>query len=330
VELPPPERPQRLASAWWVYLAGYLVIGLLVSLAAVDTPASANCPGGGSLGVLSGKRITAFAGAVFFRTSELQLDDDGSPSAYGVRDQGRENICNGLAPVAPPVCRGRIRGKCFHACQTEFSAWSHAGARPDNIAAYMCSVGLGGDNCSHPIVQLQPSPRDAWFVSETSAKYTAPDGTVRGWSARQEAQLDPERVPYFVIPDKARTRPWNLSLGDVGVVVDLRTGHSAAFVLGDSGGSLDEASVALHANLFETPPKLALRHSALGEAVASYASGREGDFAVVVFRGTAHRRTGQQALDLTPQSIGPWLAQAASSNLQRIGGISTLVSCAAP
>ncbi len=65
---------------------GLIAAGVLLgSLAAAAAP----CSGGAELAVFGGKRIVLAEDTLFFRTSSLELDQDGSPAAYGVRDQGQ-------------------------------------------------------------------------------------------------------------------------------------------------------------------------------------------------------------------------------------------------
>lgn len=289
------------------------------------------CPGGQALPMMADKPITLADDTLFFSSRGLQLDHDGSPSAYGVHDQGLENICNGLAPLQPPQCRGLNRGACFKACQSAFSAWSRAGAHLNTLGASMCSIGLGGGGCSTPSVRLQPAPRQDWFVSETSVHVAPPAGTpMAGWIAMQAAQLDPAKIPYFVIPGRFRDgSKWDATPGDAGIVLDAGTGRTAAFVVGDTGGALDEASTAVHAALRGgTPPPMGQRTSALGETVDSFLAGTDGDFRIAIFRHTASRIGSSLTLTLTSDQLGPWIETTTRDRLQAIGGIERVRACA--
>src|SRR4051812_14231142 len=96
-------------------------------------PAAALCPNGQELPSHAGKKIVAADDTLFFRTSVIHLDIDGSPSAYGVDDQGTENICNGLASLAPPECRGVASRECTPYCQASFLKWHRNGARLEDL-----------------------------------------------------------------------------------------------------------------------------------------------------------------------------------------------------
>jgi hypothetical protein len=190
----------------------------------------------------------------------------------------------------------------------------------------MCSVGLGGGRCSEPQVRLQAAPRQEWFVSETSVRLRAPDGeSIAGWTGQQAAQLDATLIPYFVIPGGFRKLPWDATPGDAGILLDAASGRTAAFVVGDTGGALDEASVALHAAIRNGAPHLTPRTSALGETVQSYLSGMSGDFRVAIFRHTASRKGA--TLALTATTLGPWIAEHAAAGLARVGGVARLRAC---
>lgn len=307
-----------------------LPLAALLVLLAAGKAHTAPCPGGTALPDYAGKRVVLAQNTLFLATRGLELDHDGSPEAYGVRDHGLENICNGLAPLRPPECRGRNRGACFTACQSAFAAWARSGQGPGALGQHMCSIGLGGGGCSAPAVRLQPAPRQEWFVSETSLQVAPPPGSpVRGWRTSQDAQLDPARVPYFVIPGGFRRAPWDATPGDAGVAVDAATGRVAPFIVGDVGGALDEASTALHTALRGgTPPPLGERTNALGDKVRSYLGGTRGDFRIAIFRHTANRNTNSGTLTLTSDALGEWIESTARARLAAIGGPERLLGCA--
>lgn len=310
-------------------MAGMMAWTLGLGLAGAAAAAAASCPGGVELGAFAGKRVVVANDTLFFRTASLALDQDGSPEAYGVRDQGTEFVCNGLGPLLPPECRGRNRGACFTACQSAFAGWSRAGADIATLPDVMCSIGLGGGGCSRPAVQLQAAPRADWFVSETSVRSAPPAGTPEaGWSRSQAAQIDPTRIAYFVIPGAFRRPPWDATPGDAGVIVDMGSGRAVNFVIGDTGGALDEASNVVHARLRGTAtPPITRRTSALGEAVDSYRTGMNGDFRVAIFRHTSRLKPRSSMLALTAEEIGPWIDTTAQARLAAIGGLDRIRAC---
>jgi hypothetical protein len=303
-----------------------VAIGLLLAGGAEAGP----CPGGQELTSFAGKHVALADDTLFFSAGSLALDQDGSPEAYGIRDQGTELVCNGLAPLEPPECRGKNRGKCFAACQSAFAVWSRAGAEPGRLADYMCSIGLGGGGCSQPHVRLQDPPRRDWFVSETSVRLSPPAGAPsEGWTGSQAAQIDAATVPYFVIPAGFRRLPWDATPGDAGVILDVRSGRSVPFIVGDTGGALDEASIAAHAGLRGgAPPPRRQRSSALGETVGSYRDGLDGDFRIAIFRHTSRLRPGSSTVTLTPQELRPWIDATAEARLRAIGGADRVQACA--
>ncbi len=297
-------------------------------------PVSAASPCGTS--TTNGKTTVVIApadDALYFRVTDLALDHDGSPRAYGVRDQGLENICDGLAPLNPPACRGRISGDCFKACQSAFAAWSAAGSDPASLGKWMCSVGLGGDNCAVPKARLQAAPQQDWFVSETAVHVADPNGLYPpGWVASQSAQLDPAVVPYLVIPGSLRaTSPvdWDATPGDAGVIIDAKSNRTVPFVIGDTGPALGEASTKVHADLSDGAlPRKGTRTSALGQPVESYLAGSSGDFRVAIFRHTSQHRPGASTqLALTADALVPWIEKTAQAKLGAIGGAARVLAC---
>jgi hypothetical protein len=98
----------------------------------------AACPGAQFRTIAKDVSVVRLSGKVFFRTNGLELDFDGSPHAYGLRDQGEEGICNGLAPLAPP-CHGKYRGACFGVCESTFAAWSRNSGDPSTLCRHTSS-----------------------------------------------------------------------------------------------------------------------------------------------------------------------------------------------
>ena len=302
---------------------------ILLSLLLLSAPSpgqDSNCPSRRQLADHSSKRIYLAQDTLFFRTSNIELDIDGSPRAYGVRDQGTEDICNGLAPISPPACKGKVRGACYAACQSAFRSWN---GRPEDLHRVMCSVGLGGGSCGRPQVRLQSAPRSDWFDSETSVHPAPPAGQpLRQWLSRQEGQLDSEAIPYFVIPGGFRSLPWDATPGDLGVVVGP-TGRTAFFLIGDTGGHLDEASAAVLAALrgIASLPTRAKRN-AFGIQTQRLSGAAEGDFRVAIFRHTSRKAPGEPpVLTLAAGEIPQWIQQTASTKLASIGGVETVRAC---
>jgi hypothetical protein len=296
--------------------------------------ASALCTGGTRLADFAQRQIVVADDTLFFKTGEIALDIDGSPSAYGVRDQGLEDICNGLGPLQPPECRGKIRGACYAACRTAFASWN---GKVDDLGTVMCSIGLGGGGCSTPSVRLQEPPRETWFVSETSVRVAPPAGTpLTKWVQTQPAQLDTAVIPYFVIPGKFRKSPWDATPGDIGLVIDADTQKQAAFVVGDTGGALDEGSARLLATLArveQLPTKT--KTNAFGESVERLVGARSGDFRVAIFRHTApllpaEERHGLTVLDKPADTLAAWIEDTVKARLAEIGGAERVISCTTP
>jgi hypothetical protein len=263
---------------------------------------------------------------LLFRTGNIELDIDGSPRAYGVQDQGTENICNGLGPLEPPRCRGRNRGECASFCKAAFRSWD---GQTEHLGRVMCSIGLGGSGCGTPNVRLQPAPAQDWFVSETSV-HPAPSGPrPADWARRQEGQLDSLQIPYFVIPGAFRHLPWDATPGDVGLVVDAQ-GHSFAFIIGDGGGHLDEGSAALLARIrgvsqLPTQPET----NAFGRSVERLHGAVAGDYSVAIFRHSGRSLPNQPTmLTLTAAELPAFIERVAAERLRPFGSASAIRACA--
>jgi hypothetical protein len=292
--------------------------------------ASASCEGGNSLPSFAGKPIVLAHDALFFRTDTVQLDIDGSPSAYGVRDQGLEDICNGLGPLQPPQCKGKNKGPCYAACQQAFREWS---GDPATLGQSMCSIGLGGGGCAPPRVRLQPEPRQQFFVSESSVHLKVPPSAqISSWVGKQEAQLDSLTVPYFVIPSGIRKMPWDATPGDVGMIIKQPGGDPIPFIVGDVGGALDEASAKLLASLrgLDGLPRNS-KHNAFGEHVERLVGAMYGDFRVAIFRHSAPYASathqGALVLDKSGAELADFIRDTATTRLQAIGGTQRLIGC---
>ena len=288
-----------------------LAVAMAVMMLGAPPLQAASCPAP-KTEVVTKVVVAAFEDRIFFRLRDIALDFDGSPVAYGARDQGQENICVGITTNSGE-CRGRSGGKtasgvsCTKVCQQVFSAWVRAGSNIDTLGETMCSVGLGGGGCSTPHVRLQDPPHADFFVSETSLK-VGPDSGVppKGWAAGQAAQIDPGAVNYIVAPT-ALSR-FGVSYGDVGLAYAASSQTPVSFIVGDCCG-LGEASVALLQALKpDHPPRLTDDISAMGEPVQRYKSGISGDFRFVIFPHTRNLVAG--GMTAGPASGLPdWIAE---------------------
>ena len=311
------------------------IILALAAPAQAAAPPQADCPGGQALAPFKSRPITAAQDVLFFRTDRIKLDIDGSPKAYGVKDQGTENICNGLGPLRPPICKGKVSAAngCYAACQAAFRAWD---GNPATLGQYMCSIGLGGGSCGTPKVKLQSTPREAWFVSETSVHPAKPADvamTTGAWLQSQGGQLDSEQIPYFVIPGGFRAMAYDATPGDLGVVV-REDGSAVPFIVGDTGGNLDEGSARLIARLkgLEALPTQK-KTNAFGQQVDRLSGEGAGAFRIAIFRHTAplpvgHRSSDPSLLTVTAADLPEWIRAKAQAKLDAIGGTATVIACA--
>lgn len=308
-----------------------LPLALVAGLLSVSTSPSppAQCAGA-KLSVIGNRKIAVAnkTDRLFFRATSLELDFDGSPIAYGVRDQGQENICVGLAPKAPP-CKGKFQGACYKVCQGTFATWSRSGDRPSALADTMCSVGLGGGGCSVPDVRLQASPNQDFFVSETSLKTSPAKGPVTAtWMKDQDAQLDPATVRYLVVPGTLLRKPYGIKMGDVGVAYNAVDRVAVPFIVGDGGG-LGEGSLSLLKALRpDKPPQLTKGRSALGGIVDRYTSGISGDFRFVIFKGTTSLAPGYTKVTRQSAALLPnWIDVTARAALEAKTNYEEVAAC---
>lgn len=283
---------------------------------------------GTALPSFGGRKVVLLNDSLLFKTAKVKTDIDGAPSAYGRFDQGLEDICNGLGAIEPAQCRGVAQtGTCYRACQQAFRQWD---GELRNIGKTMCSIGLGGGECSEPQPRFQQAPRQDWFVSETTVRAAPPPGVgVKSWLSSQPAQLDALEIPYFVIPGKFRAMTWDATPGDVGVVVDKASERALFFVVGDVGGNLDEASAKLLAQLrgAEALP-LKNKENAFGKMVARLGQVTlDGDYRVAIFRHTSPRVPGTTRLTKTTAELPAWIEAVGREKLSAIGGVRAILEC---
>lgn len=154
------------------------------------------------------------------------------------------------------------------------------------------------------------------------------------WTRSQAAQLDSESVPYFVIPSGFRRNPWDATPGDAGLVLNRSTGEYVPFIVGDTGGNLDEASAQLIASVrnLDALPTVK-KTNAFGQEVRRLQAVAQGDFTVAIFRHTAqlipHTGTGTRPLVLTlgTSGLAEWIETTTASKLAQVGGLSNILEC---
>jgi hypothetical protein len=309
---------------------------LALSSVLIATASYAACDDLKPLASFNKRPISVRNDTLLFTVDRLAIDIDGSPSAYGVRDQGVENVCNGLSALSPEKCKGKAAAKaCYQPCRTAFKSWYDDGHELVKMKNYMASTGLGGAGGAPPALSLQDGDRSDWFVSETSTKLRIGDRPLK-WDdiTKQAAQVDPLVVPYFVIPGKFRNVSWDATPGDFGVIVAPQTKRSVRFIVGDTGGNLDEASALLVAKLagLDNPPTVTEK-SALGDAVERLASPRLGtsDLRVAIFRHSGKYKGSLGAYKVLDQpssgDFADWIDAEAGALLDKFGGVDKVVEC---
>lgn len=304
---------------------------------------AAECMDGVRLPDFAGKPIVLRDDTLLFSTNILKIDIDGSGRSYGVHDQGAEHICNGLSAAEPKKCRDVAqRGECFTACEASFRRWHAQGGDPADLGRFMRSIGLGGANGSMPKVRLQAAPNQDYFVSHTSVRYGPWRlGEPTDAIDRQEAQVEPFEVPFFVISREFRRLPWDATPGDVGVIVNANVpDRPVLFVVGDVGGKLDEGSAKLQEMLRGRPLVPLSKRNALGKTVNRYGDlsyEREGgnavDLRVAIFRHTSTFDPDISGSRIVLQSISgqeemlKFIEDRAGARLAAFGGVEKVIAC---
>jgi hypothetical protein len=303
------------------------------------TPSHAACDGLTQLATFNKRPIAVRNDALLFSVNQLAVDIDGSPSAYGLRDQGLENVCNGLSALEPPKCKGKAAaGACYQPCRSAFKTWHDHGHDIAKMKNYMASTGLGGGSGSPPVLVVQDGDRKDWFVSETSTKLKTGAPLKSADITKQAAQIDPLAVPYFVIPGNFRKIAWDATPGDFGVIVAPETKRSVRFLIGDTGGNLDEVSALLIAMLAGFD-KASIKKgtSALGHEVDRLVSPKAEDLGTNDFRVAIFRHSGKyqgsvgnlKVLDQPPGDLGPWIEKEAGALIEKFGGVDKVIECTA-
>jgi len=109
-----------------------------------------------------------------------------------------------------------------------------------------------------------------------------------------------------------------------------------AFIVGDVGGSLNEGSARLLANLRNIDHlPTATKTNAFGNAVERLQGSLDGDFRVAIFRHTApllpkDRRGQLSVLDKSAGEITEWLSALVRDRLHAIGDSAHIVACTEP
>jgi hypothetical protein len=179
--------------------------------------------------------------ALVYSTHRLNVDADGAPESYRMDGKGLSDICDGL-DVINNGKRISARDYGYAKCHL---AWNAARDSKDyrNVHIY----GFLTDKFGAPVIQGAGDPQHGnAYISTTSVTIgDAPPGTQRHY-------VDAMSIPYLVLPGDFR-RNQGVRDAAVAAVYRPKTDAVAFAVFGDTGGSLDEASVRLHADLGGKP-----------------------------------------------------------------------------
>lgn len=180
-------------------------------------------------------------GALVYATHRLNVDADGAPESYRIDGKGLSDICDGLDVVSNGK-RISARNYGYEKCHQVWKA-----ARDSKNYRSVHIYGFLTDGSGAPVVQgaSDPQPGKAYISTTFVTIGAAPPGTQRHY-------VDAMSIPYLVLPGDFR-RNQGVKNAAVAAVYRPKTNAVAFAVFGDTGGSLDEASVRLHVDLGGKP-----------------------------------------------------------------------------
>ncbi len=273
-----------LRSALLVGLGAAMAATATASLAAGPAAAAARCPIGLGFDYLGTRVLQEDAGKPWLFATETKLvDADGAPNAYHPADVGSGCPHDGIGL------------DCLPNAGYPDEPWWPQVLVPDPGAPDRALVKEDG-------------PFAGYFVSMTSLANLAYAGPLSS-----DSFVDASRVPYLVVPAPMLASEGIGSIGDIGYAIDLTSGRTTPFVVGDEGPlePLGEASLAFWRALSGGAP-----NPRDGTGLPP------GPVAVVVFPGT------NKASDLGWPIDVRRLTSAADQPLAAFGGAAALRACA--
>ena len=254
------------------------------SLAAGPAATEALCPIGLGFDYLGTLVMQEDSGKPWLFATETKLvDADGAPNAYHPADVDSGCPHDGIGLDCPP----------------------NAGY-PDE--PWWPQVLVADPGAPDRALVKEDGPFAGYFVSMTSLANLAYAGPLSS-----DSFVDASRVPYLVVPAPILASEGIGSIGDIGYAIDLASGRTTPFVVGDEGPlePLGEASVAFWRALSGWAPN-----------PRNGAGLSPGPVAVVVFPGS------NEGADLGWPIDVQRLKSAANQRLAAFGGIAALRACA--
>ena len=264
-------------------------------------------------------QILSAKDAFLFRIPNPILDLDGGAKTYGVRDQGTDNVCNGVKAnpkLKPPM-----------SCAAAVREWNAQGRTNEAAQKLLCDSGVGA-GCNPFSYDLQSDPSDAngFFVSPTSLKYETPSGKeLVKWEHAQAAQIDPLAVPYFAVP-KAITH-LGVKMGMIGALINLNDPKAPPvyFIVADGAGSnpIGEFSAKAWQKIAgDAPLTILSRKDAFGKPVDRLWMPKDiPTTAAIIFKNPMKPVAGQsEQIALTADTIQSWIETGGVNAMKTYGG----------
>jgi hypothetical protein len=200
-------------------------------------------------------KLFRFPGGIVAVVQQMTVDTDGSALAYHPRDLGTSYLCDGLDPydeMSQSCDTDKTAGsRCFTEVRAaEQASWDSSKSGPfcvygfeaHGVPAPGTAKRVWGKHfAADPIpIQAGSDPAPGFFISTTSfSDPTHPEKSQRHY-------IDADIVPYVVVPGKLVGKGKDFSTGLTPAWAwNIGTDYESPAVVGDTGSSFGEGSVAL-------------------------------------------------------------------------------------
>jgi hypothetical protein len=205
--------------------------------------------------ISSKDRAAIFDGGVVAWVLELRIDTDGSTVSYHPENIGTTHLCNGMNPYLDGKCLGVAKKQdlkqCYDAVENaQLVGWERA--KSPAFCVYGFEVNSkswnaaknkqlwGGAYGDGPIpAQKDSDPAPGFFISTTASPLQ-----IKASVSRVKAYADADRIPYIVAPSSFIGRSGPTEKRAAAAIMRTSDLHVVQAIVGDSGDSLGEVSVA--------------------------------------------------------------------------------------
>jgi hypothetical protein len=199
-------------------------------------------------------RAVKFDGGAVAWIKELRIDTDGSAVSYHPENIGTTHLCNGMNPYVDGKCLG-ITNKDLEQCYTAIQTAKENGWKKEKSPVF-CVYGFevnsksknrkgnkllwGGKYGEGSIPkQTDSDPAPGFFISTTASPLPIKSGM-----SRVTAYADADRVPYVVVPSTFIGKSGATEKRAAAALMRTTDLHFVQAIVGDTGDSLGEVSVA--------------------------------------------------------------------------------------